>query len=284
MAESEMHRISVLILTKNEEADLPGCLDSVSWSDDVHVLDSESTDATVAIARDRGAKVSVRPFDGYSSQRNFGLQSIAYVHSWVLILDADERIPGELVPVLDEFVSDAPDFVAAARIRRRDIWWGRWLRHAQISPFYQRLVRPRKVHYVREINEVLVVDGTTRDLDGFFDHFPFSKGLAHWVAKHNAYSTMEAELIALGGDFQASIWTAVFDRDFNVRRRHQKGIFYRLPARPLLKFFYMVIIRRAFLDGMPGIRYSILQGFYEYLIVLKTREILSRRPSKLRAL
>ncbi|HET8869069.1 MAG TPA: glycosyltransferase family 2 protein, partial [Aquabacterium sp.] len=141
-------KVSVLILTKNEEQDLPGCLQSVAWSDDVHVLDSGSTDRTQEIARQFGATVTERPFDGYARQRNFGLK-LPFKHEWVFILDADERVPEPLVQELSRFVSSVPATTAAARIRRRDIWWGRWLKHAQISPFYIRLARVGKTHYER---------------------------------------------------------------------------------------------------------------------------------------
>ena len=269
-----MSGISVLILTKNEQQDLPDSLASVAWSDDIHVLDSESTDATVGVAEDFGATVTVRPFDGYASQRNFGLQ-LPFKHSWILILDADERIPSALVSEMRDFVGAVPSNVAAARMRRRDIWWGRWLKHAQISPFFVRLVRAGRVHYEREINEVLVVDGDIADLAQSFDHSPFSKGLDHWISKHNAYSRMEAELIAKGALIKPSWRVALFGSDFNERRVHQKAIFYGLPARPLIKFVYMLVVRRAFLDGWPGIRYAILQAVYEYFIVLKTKEMQS---------
>ena len=267
-----MSGISILILTKNEQQDLPDCLASAAWSDDVHVLDSESTDMTVALAEKAGAIVLVRPFDGYASQRNFGLK-LPYKHDWILILDADERITPELAAEMLAFVKAAPLNVAAARMRRRDIWWDRWLKHAQISPFYVRLVRAGRAHYEREINEVLVVDGDIVDLTQPFDHYPFSKGLDHWISKHNTYSHMEAEVIASGALIKPNWRIAILGNDFSERRVHQKAIFYGLPARPFIKFIYMLIARRAFLDGWPGIRYAVLQAIYEYFIVLKTKEI-----------
>ena len=269
---SEPAGISVLILTKNEQQDLPGCLASVQWSDDIHVLDSHSTDTTVEIAQAAGALVTQRPFDGYASQRNAGLQ-LPFKNPWVLIVDADERIPDSLVSEMQKLAGSAPATVAAARMRRRDIWWDTWLRHAQISPYYVRLARVGRAHYEREVNEVLVVDGVIHDLQESFDHYPFSKGLDHWIAKHNVYSRMEAEVIASGRGIQPSWKTALFGRDFNERRGHQKAIFYRLPGRPLIKFLYMLIVRRAFLDGAAGIRYASLQAIYEYMIVLKVKEL-----------
>lgn len=264
--------ISVLILTKNEERDLPGCLASVAWSNDVHVLDSQSTDNTLEVAHTAGAKVTVRPFDGYASQRNAGLV-LPFTNPWVLILDADERIPAELAAEMQLFIASAPVSTAAARMRRRDIWWGKWLKHAQISPFFVRLVRVGHAHYEREINEVLMVDGEIADLAESFNHYPFSKGVGHWIEKHNTYSRMEAEVIAKGLVPRPSWRVALFGSDFNVRRVHQKAIFYRLPARPLIKLAYMLFVRRAVLDGWPGIRYAILQSIYEYFIVLKTKEL-----------
>jgi glycosyltransferase involved in cell wall biosynthesis len=265
--------VSVLILTKNESNDIEGCIRSASFSDDIHVLDSHSTDGTVDLAEKLGAFVTSRVFDGFSSQRNYGLHEIAYKHEWVFILDADERIPAELITEMQRFFNRVAPNVAAARLRRRDHWWGRWLKHAQISPFFIRLVRPRRVRYEREINEVLIVNGDTEDLDSYFNHYPFSKGLRHWVQKHNQYSDMEAALILNGSVLKPSWKIAFFGRDFNQRRVHQKAIFYRLPARPLVKFIYMLVMRRAFLDGWPGIRYVLLQCIYEYLIVLKTKEM-----------
>jgi len=262
-----MNSISILILTKNEQQDLLGCLESVAWSDDIHVLDSQSTDNTLQIAESFGAKISVRSFDGYASQRNFGLQ-LSFKYHWVMILDADERIPSSLASEMNTFVKGASKNVGGVRMRRRDIWWGRWLKHAQISPFYVRLVRIGRAHYEREINEVLIVDGEIAELSEAFDHYPFSKGLDHWISKHNAYSRMEAEVVA-NGLIVKPVWKiALFGKDFGERRMHQKAIFYGLPARPLIKLFYMLIVRRAFLDGWAGIRYSILQAIYEYFIVL----------------
>jgi len=267
--------ISVLILTRDEERNLPGCLESVAWSDDVHVYDSYSGDRTVEIARERGARVTQRAFDDYASQRNAALHGVEFAHPWVLVLDADERVPAPLQHEILRFVSAPPDGVAACRIRRRDFLYGTWLRHAQLSAWYIRLVRPIRVRYAREVNEVLKVEGRIADLREAFDHYPFSRGMRHWLDKHNAYSSMEARL-ALGsrrGAVPYSLRAALLGRDFNDRRYHQKELFYRLPARPLIKFLFLYVLKRGFLDGRAGFTYAMLQAIYEYMIVLKTREI-----------
>jgi glycosyltransferase involved in cell wall biosynthesis len=266
--------ISVLILTRNEQQDLPGCLASVSWSDDIHVFDSQSTDSTIEIAKAAGAEVHIRAFDDYATHRNAALTTTPFKHLWVFLLDADERPTTALSREMQQLALAAPPETSAFRVRRRDHLFGTWLKHAQLSPYYIRLVRPERCHYTRAINEVLEVDGLIGDLSYPLDHFPFSKGIAKWVEKHNLYSTMEAELIAHNQGLQnPSLVTALRDPDFHTRRLHQKAIFYRLPGRPLLKWLYMVFLRGAILDGAAGLTYATLQAFYEYLIVIKTKEI-----------
>ncbi len=265
--------ISVLILTRNEEIDLPGSLASVAWCDDVHVFDSFGTDRTAEIARSHGANFVQRAFDSYSAQRNAALETLPFRHPWVFLLDADERPTPELAQEMLAAVASPANGVNGFRIRRRDFLNGRWLKHAQLSPWYIRLVRRGQARYARAVNEVLEVNGSVESLRSALDHFPFSKGTAHWLAKHNTYSTMEAELIVSGqGSAGASLRTALFSKDFHARRVAQKAIFYRLPGRPLLKWCYMIFVRRAILDGGAGIEYANLQAIYEYMIVLKTRE------------
>jgi glycosyltransferase involved in cell wall biosynthesis len=272
--------ISVIILTKNEEQDLPGCLDSVSWSDDIHILDSESTDRTVEIARERGCTVTTRRFDGYASQRNAGML-LPFKHPWVLVLDADERPTLALAAEMNDAVAAAPASISGFRMRRRDFLWGTWLKHAQMTPFYVRLLRVGHAHYTRDINEVVEVRGEIGELHAPLDHFAFSKGISHWVTKHNAYSSREAQLLASGDAVQgASLRDALFAKNFHERRVAQKAIFYELPGRPLIKWVYMMFVRGAILDGHAGVMYATLQSFYEYLIEIKCQEIRRRQAGQ----
>jgi glycosyltransferase involved in cell wall biosynthesis len=273
--------VSVLILTKNEQQDLPGCLASVSWCDDIHIFDSFSDDNTLEIAKNAGAKITQRKFDNYASQRNTSLTEIHYKHEWIFILDADERIPENLKIELIHRVKNVSKDVNGFRIRRRDFLGTTWLKNAQISPFFIRLVRKNKALYHREINEVIEIEGEVDQLDSFFDHYPFSKGYQHWLEKHNIYSSMEAKrwIEEYETKMQFSLKTAIFSKDFSEKRYHQKGLFYKLPFRPLIKWLYMVIIRRSFLDGKAGITYATLQCIYEYFIVLKTKELLAQQKS-----
>jgi glycosyltransferase involved in cell wall biosynthesis len=272
--------LSVLILTHNEEHDLPGCLDSVAWCDDIHVLDSNSTDRTLEIALERGAHTHTRPFDNFAAQRNAGM-ALPFKHPWVLVLDADERPTPALSAEMQQAVAAAPSTTSAFRIRRRDFLWGTWLKHAQMSPFYLRLLRVGQVTYTREINEIATITGDIADLQAPLDHLAFSKGIAHWIDRHNTYSTREAELLASGEATKpASLRQALFGPDFHTRRAAQKAIFYRLPLRPLIKWVYLVFIRGAFLDGRAGLTYTMLICFYESLIAAKHHELLRQRTNK----
>ncbi len=270
--------ISVLILTKNEEQDLPGCLQSVAWSDDVHVYDSLSTDKTTDIASAHGARITQRPFDNWAAHQNWGLANVPFKHPWVFYIDADERMTPDLVRAVQAAVK-TPGDVVAFRVQRRDFLMGQWLKHVQTSPYYLRLFRPEKMRYERLVNPVSLADGPVGQVTGFLDHFPFSKGLGHWIERHNQYSTLEARQIAANRVSRAefSVVKAFFEKDFHEKRYHQKELFYRLPLRPVIKFLILYLGKRGFLDGQAGLTYAALQSIYEYFIVLKSREIVAAR-------
>jgi glycosyltransferase involved in cell wall biosynthesis len=266
--------ISVLILTKNEENNLPECLASVCWSDDIVVLDSYSSDRTVDIVREAGARVYQRKFDCFSAHQNWALENIAFKHSWVFYIDADERATPQLSANMCAAIETEGHHVAF-RIQRRDFFMSTWLKHVQASPFYLRLFRPEHMRYERAGHPVSVPDGSVGQVEGYLDHYPFSKGLAQWFDRHNLYSTQEAEqtLQNHANAVRFSIKKAFFGKDFHERRYHQKEIFYRLPGRPLIKFFGLYFLKRGFLDGQAGLTYALLISMYEYMIIVKTREL-----------
>ncbi|WP_428423355.1 glycosyltransferase family 2 protein [Methylibium sp.] len=278
--------ISVLVLTKNEERDLPGCLASVAWSDDIHVFDSGSTDGTPDVARALHAHVTQRVTDeakgvfggDEAAHRNWGLRNIAFRHPWVLLLDADERATPALAANLKR-AAEAPQGHVAFEVQRRDFLDRTWLKHVQATPYYLRLFQPNRLHYERLINPVSVADGPVGKVAGYIDHYPFSKGLSHWLKRHNDYSTLEAMQIAANRQAAApvNVWKAFFGHDFSERRAQQKELFYRAPARPLIKFLLLYVLKRGFLDGRAGLTYAVLQSMYEYMIVLKTDELRNAR-------
>lgn len=266
---------SVLILTLNEELNLAGCLESVRWCDDVVVLDSFSDDSTVEIAGKYGARVVRRAFDDYAGQRNHALQEISFRHPWVLMLDADERVPVELQREMQAAIGAAEPRVAMFRMRRKDHLFGRWIRGSSGYPtWFGRLMRIGKVRVERAINEEYHTDGEVRELEAHLNHFPFNKGFAAWIEKHDRYSTMEAGLRLAGhaptraGDF--------FSADATVRRRALKQTLYRMPGRPLLVFIALYFFRGGLIEGRAGLTFSLLRAWYEYMIDCKFFELQRR--------
>src|SRR5262249_31057996 len=150
-----------------EEVNLPYCLESLKWCDDIVIVDSFSTDQTAAIAQATGARFVQHKFTGFGDQRNWSLTQIPLKHSWALILDADERVPRELAEELAERAKAPADEIAAFRVRRRFHLWGKWLRHSSLYPTWLvRLVRVGRVRYVnRGHAETQVVDGRVESLE-----------------------------------------------------------------------------------------------------------------------
>lgn len=269
--------VSVLILTLDEEINIEACLDTVSWSDDVVVLDSLSKDGTTRRAAARGARIVERPFDNWSSHQNWAVSHIEFKNPWVLYLDADERCTEGL---RDEVLRRAtPNCSESAfKMRRKDIFMGRWLKHAQLYPsWFVRLFRPDKIRYERLVNPVAVVDGPIGALDEHIIHYPFSHGISHWIARHNKYSDFESKEMLKVREGAERSGARLLTRDPNERRRALKDLFFRMPARPVLKFCYYFLWRRGFLDGRAGLTYSTLQAIYEYQIDCKYHELMRRK-------
>lgn len=276
--------MSVVILTKNEERNLPACLDSVAFSDDIVVFDSYSDDATVEIAEARpNVRVVQRRFDNWSAHQNWGVQNIPFRHPWVLYIDADERVDDELAVEVQR-AADPASPLSAFRFRRKDLFMGRWLRHAQLYPTWLiRLFRPERVRYERLVNPVTVVDGPVGELHGHIVHYPFSKGVHHWIERHNSYATFEAmELLRIEERVRRPL-VQIFSRDANTRRAAQKDLFFRMPCRPQIKWLYYMLGRWAFLDGRPGCTYARLTYLYEYMISIKAAELRARNAETARS-
>jgi len=271
MSEQRVPRLAAVIITRNEALDIADCVTSCSFADKVLVLDSHSLDNTADLARAAGAEVHFRAFTNYADQRNVALALVAD-YDWVVMMDADERVPEDMAREIQEAILSAPGSVVLFRIRRKDFFFGRWLRRATGYPTWAgRIMRPIRVHFTRDINEEIVTHGETAFLRTHFHHFPFSKGISAWVDRHNAYSTMEVSRLSEERSAPRRAPTASL-RDPARRRRLAKQLFYRLPCRPWIAFLGLYVLRGGFLDGWAGLQYCRLRSIYEYLIELKMQE------------
>lgn len=267
---------SILILTLNEQANIGRCLKSLSQHDDLVVLDSLSTDRTQEIAQAAGARVIERQFDDYATQRNYGLNKIEYKHDWVMMVDADEVVTDELASEINSVVENCSDEMCLYRMRRKDYFMGKWLKHSSGYPtWFGRLARIGRVSIQRPINEQYHTDGKVGYLTEHLLHYPFNKGVAHWFERHNRYSSMEAKRLIT--EIQDTLKPKdVLSSDPVIRRKALKQLVYRLPGRPFLVFLYLYCARRGFLDGRAGLTYCTLRAVYEYMIDVKVKELRRR--------
>ena len=273
--------ISILIPIKNEAANLPRCLEAVAWADEIFVVDSQSTDGSQRISEQHGATVVQFQFNGtWPKKKNWALENLPFKHEWVFILDADEVLPPETEEELRRIVSDRAHATAGYWINRRFMFMGRWLKHAYYPNWNLRLFKHRLGRYEKltdvntasgdnEVHEHVIVQGATGYLKSEMDHYAFPS-VEVFVEKHNRYSNWEARVSAerkLSGSE-----TQISSRAVG-RRRKLKQFSQHLPFRPLLRFLYIYIWQKGFLDGCEGYYFARLHAVYEFLSVAKTYEL-----------
>jgi glycosyltransferase involved in cell wall biosynthesis len=263
--------ISVIILSQNEERDLPKCLDSLHWCDDVHLVDSGSRDQTMAMARRFGAHVYEHPFASFGAQRNWALDHCDIKHPWILFLDADEVANGDFVKAMTQAVAETPAATAGFYCCWKLIYQDRWLKRCDSFPKWQfRLMRKGYARFTDfgHGQKEAEMKGPIQYLPVPYDHHALSKGIGPWLDRHNRYATLEAV-----ARLSASInWRNVFSSHGSKRNQALKPIVSRVPGWPLMRFFITYILRLGFLEGRPGFVYCANLAYYEFLIRIKMRE------------
>ena len=272
--------ISILILTLNEEANIEAVLDSVAGFDDVVVLDSGSTDRTVELAQSRGARIVRRPFDNWAAHHNWALAEIDFQHPWIFYLDADERMTPALEEEIRAIAADPYEERVGFYCGRDNFFLGRVIRHCYPPVPILRFYRPPFVTYERLVNPTTHVAGPVGQLRNRFLHYNFSKGLTEWLDKHNRYSQAEAIEAVASQERSTLGFRELVNTDSATRRATLKRLAWRLPFRPQLKFVWLYVVCRGFLDGWPGYVYCRLQATYEYFIDLKIKEIQLARQGR----
>lgn len=260
--------ISVVILTLNEEANLPQCLRSLTWCDDIIAIDSFSTDRTEAMCEAGNVRIYKHEFDGFGNQRNWVLNNVDIKHEWVLFLDADESVPEELKNEMLNAIDTNDQSVSAYRVARRFYMWNRWLKYSSLYPSYVvRLVRKSGVRYVNrghaETQTVVGDIGTLKE--DLIDSN--QKGIEEWFNRQNRYSTQEA--IYELSDREPLHFKGLIFGDSLARRKNLKRLVRSIPFRPSLYFLYSYIFRLGFLDGKAGYQFCRMKSVYQAMIVVK---------------
>ena len=277
--------VSVIVPIKNEAMNLVRCLSSVAWADEIFVVDSQSTDRSINIAQEHGAQVVQFHFSGtWPKKKNWALQNLPFRNEWVFILDADEVLPMEAREEFARVIAGAGD-VVGFWINRRFMFMGRWLRHSYYPNWNLRLFRHALGRYEKltdadtrsgdnEVHEHVIVQGPTGSLRCEIDHYAFPS-IEVFVEKHNRYSNWEAQVSA---DRLLSRSAVQIQSGPVGRRRKLKQFSQHLPCRPLLRFLYVYLWQKGFLDGREGYYFARLHAYYEFLSLAKTYE-LTRRNS-----
>ncbi|ORE91088.1 family 2 glycosyl transferase [Stappia sp. 22II-S9-Z10] len=267
-------RVSVLLLTFNEAANLPTVLAQLISFDDIVAVDSGSTDDTLDLLARHGVRVLNRPFDDFARQRNFGLDEGALRHEWVLHLDADEVLTPDFITALEALAPS--EELDAYYVPSKTIFFGRWLKHAGMYPSYQaRLGHRDRLRFVQ------VGHGQREDLPtervGVFPepylHYSFSHGLVPWLDKHVRYAAAEAIEIAHTKERERK---DAGGRTAGRRRLKRLANLLPLPLRPVMRFVYVYLWRRGFLDGRAGLRYAVMLAVYEGMIAVAAFERIGR--------
>lgn len=249
-----MPSLSVVIITRNEAANIRGALESVAWADECVVVDSGSTDETARIARETGARVETHPWAGYAAQKNHATALAA--HDWVLSLDADERVTPALADEICAVLASAPP-ARGYRIPRVTRYLGRWIRSTDWYPDPQlRLYDRRHAHWADVlVHESVVLEGSPGRLHGELEHHPY-RDIAHHLRTIDRYTSLAAEQMRKNG-----------------RRAGVSDLALQAPA----AFLRNYLLRGGVRDGAAGLLVSILNSYYVFLKFAKLWELQQRR-------
>ncbi|MCJ7646918.1 glycosyltransferase family 2 protein [bacterium] len=249
-----MSKLSVTIITYNEEENIKDCLESVMWSDEIVIVDSFSNDKTVEIAREFTPKVFQNKWTNFSEQKNLALEKTS--NEWVLSVDADERATAKLKEEILTILNSEFQSFNGYYIPRRNHYLGRWIRHCGWYPDYKlRLFRKEKGRFnERTVHESVVLEGRKGYLKSYLNHYSY-KNLSDHLGRIDKFSTLAAEQMFRDG---------------------KRARFFDLLFLPLTRFIKMYLIKRGYLDGIYGLIVSLMGSFYVFTKYLKLWE-LSRR-------
>jgi len=233
--------ISAVVLTKNEEKNIKDCLLSLDWCDEILLVDDQSEDKTVAIARKLGAIIYQRSLDNnFAAQRNFGLEKAK--EDWVLFVDADERVSPWLAKEIRETL-EKTNF-NGFYLKRRDWFQGKKLEHGEVGKTkLLRLGRKKAGKWQRQVHEIWQIKGKLGELNNFLDHYPHPT-VSEFLKEVNFYSTLHAQVL-YGEKIKPSLFRIIFN--------------------PTGKFIQNYFLRLGFLDGMPGLVVALMMSFHSFL-------------------
>jgi glycosyltransferase involved in cell wall biosynthesis len=287
---SEDIGVSVIILTLNEEENVKRCLESiVDWADEIHIVDGDSTDATISIASKYTENIHAQGGDPetheYASIRNWALETLSINNNWALFLDADERLTSETKQEINRRLSNPKD-KSGYYIHKRHIFLGRWIKYGRQYNKELRLSKVSKTEYIDHGDtEYATIQGTVGTLEHDLIHDD-QKPFSDWVQTHNQLSERKAKRYLNSQPDDVSLSKLNTAEEVTVEGEGQhwlmEQVWDRIPLllRPFTLFFYTYIIKQGFRDGIPGFIFYIHHKFwYQFLIATKVYEIKWRNKS-----
>ncbi|MBW1740968.1 MAG: glycosyltransferase family 2 protein [Deltaproteobacteria bacterium] len=246
-----MEKLSVVIITYNEEQNIGRCLESVQWADEIIIVDSFSTDRTIDIARKYTDKIFQRALDGYGAQKNYAISKAT--NTWILALDADERLTPELSEEILALFRSGEPAMAAYELPYKVFFGNRWVRHSGWYPEYHiRLFRKDKGRFKeRFVHEGVEVSGPVGRLRHFVEHYTY-RSISDFIQRMDRYSTLSAEAYYKEGRHVS--WTETVFRAW-------------------FTFVQMYFLKRGFLDGALGFQLAILYSYYTFVKYAKLKEL-----------
>jgi glycosyltransferase involved in cell wall biosynthesis len=279
-----MQDISVIILTFNEEKHISRCIKSLlTFTDKIFIVDSGSTDKTVEIAENLGAKVAVNQWVNYATQFNFGIENNPYKTKWLMRMDSDEYVLPELSDEINQKLDTTSEEIGGMYIKRRVLFFDKWIRHGAYYPIWLLRIWRNGYGICEESwmdEHIKLFQGKTVQMEqDLVDHN--LNNLTWWTQKHNLYAIREViDLLNIKYNFRD--FEAVEAKLFGTqeqRKRYLKVKYASVPlfTRPIFYFIYRYFLRLGFIDGKQGLMWHFLQGFwYRFLIDAKIYEIYHR--------
>jgi len=275
--------LSVIIPVKNEEVNIKECLNSVESADELLVIDSQSTDTTVQIAKDHGAEVKQFYYDGgWPKKKNWAINNINFRNDWILILDADERVTESLKSEIVKVIQQ--DDIKGYYIRWKFIFLGKWMKHSWNHGWILRLFQKGYGEYENlgltdeggwdnEVHENIIVNGKTDKLTSYLLH-ETNQSLSFWIKKQNEFSDWNAKRRYIETEIKnTDSILDIISSDPLKRRRVLKKIYLRIPFKPLFMFFYLYFFKLGFLDGREGLYFCALRSTHELNTSAKLYEL-----------
>lgn len=282
---NEKTPLSLIILTYNEEENIEYCLQSVSsWIDEIIIIDSNSTDKTIEICKKYTNKIFTHKFENQAKQFNWALDNVPIKNNWVMRLDADESVTNELSVEIQNFFKEyeinKQSNITGIYLNRRVYFMGKWIKHGDYYPIWLLRIFQKDKGQYEEITEehIMLSSGKAIKLkNDFIDNN--RKGLSFWTEKHSNWAIGEMyDTLALMENkklAERTIDAKLFTSQMNTRRWLKKNIYARFPVflRAFLFFIYRYFVRLGFLDGIEGLIFHTLEGFwYRFYIDAKIYE------------